>query len=133
MKIYLAYRFTGEDPAVLDKELGTIVDILKQNGHQTFCSFWKEKYYRDNNFSNKEVINYTLPKIDTSDALIAYIKSDQKSEGMLLEIGYALGKSKPVIVVIKEGITTNFVTDLASQIIRYQDFSELENLLPKIK
>ena len=133
MKIYLAYRFTGEDPAILDQELGTIGEILKRGGHEVFCTFWKEQYFRDNNFGNKEIINYSLPQLETSDILIAYIKSNEKSEGMLLEIGYALGKGKRVIVLIKEGVKTNFVTDLASQVICYGDFSELETALREVK
>lgn len=133
MKIYLAYRFTGEDPAILDQELDTIGEILKQGDHEVFCSFCKEKYFCDNNFDNNEIINYCLPQIESSDILIAYIKSNEKSEGMLLEIGYALGKGKRVIVLIKEGVKTNFVTDLASQVIRYGDFSELETALREVK
>lgn len=133
MKLYLAFRFTGEDPAVLDTELNFIADNLKKSGHEVFCSFWKEKYYRDNNFSNEDIINYSLPQLESSDALIAYIKSSEKSEGMLLEVGYALGKDKPVIVLIKEGVKTNFVTDLASQVIQYRDVSELEGALQEIK
>lgn len=133
MKIYVAFKFTGEDPVVLDKELGAITNALQQSGHEVFCSFWKEKHYRDNNFGSKDIINYSLPHLEASDALVAYIKSNEKSEGMLLEIGYALGKGKRVIVLIREGVKTNFVTDLASQVIRYSDFSELAAALQEIK
>lgn len=133
MKIYVAFRFTGEDPAVLDKELGIIGEILKESGHEVFCSFWQEKYYQDNNFGNKEIINYSLAQLDASDMLVAYIKSNEKSEGMLLEIGYAVGKGKRVIVLIKEGVKTNFVTHLASEVIHYEEFSEFETALREVK
>lgn len=43
MKIYLAFKFTGEDPVMLDKELSAIGETLKEAGHEVFCSFWKKE------------------------------------------------------------------------------------------
>jgi nucleoside 2-deoxyribosyltransferase len=132
MKIYLAFRFTGEDPKVLDQELKLITNALTEAGHEVFCSFWKEQFYRDNNFGPKEIINYSLPHLAAANALVAYIKSPEKSEGMLIEIGYALGLKKKVIVAIKNGIQTNFVTTLAQHVMQFHDLADLQHQLKRI-
>jgi len=49
-----------------------------------------------------EIIHQAFDEVKKSDAIIALIESEEKSEGMLLEIGYAKAVGKKLIVVIKK-------------------------------
>lgn len=129
MKIYLAYRFHGEDFTTLKQELDEIANSLSAAGHQVHHSVSREEYFQKNNFSKKQIFDYSIDKLKKSDALLAYIKSPEKSEGMLLEIGFALALNKPVYAVIKQSIETNFVTEIAQKVIRYNDLSDLKESL----
>ena len=129
MKIFLSYRFTGEDPSVLEQILSQIKVAFESAGHSVFCSFWSEQHFRDNNFSNKQILEFALQELDTADIYFAFIKSSEKSEGMLLEAGYALAHKKPIWVAIKNGVKTTFITELAEKNI---DFETIEDLCQKL-
>ncbi len=68
--------------------------------------------------------------IDDSDFLFVVITSNNKSEGMLLEIGYCLAKKKPIIVAIDETVSGTYTPELADKVI---SFSNLVDLATKIR
>lgn len=125
MRIYLAFRFTGEDPRKLEPEIRIISDAISKNGHEVFCCLWHEDYFKQQKFTNKQILEFALQEIDKSDALFAYIKSPEKSEGMLLETGYALAKGKPIFAAIKKGVKSNFVAEIAQHVAVYQNLEDL--------
>lgn len=129
MKIYLAYRFRGEDFTALKQELDEIANSLSAAGHQAYHSVSREEYFQKKHFSKKQIFDYSIDKLKKSDALLAYIKSSEKSEGMLLEIGFALALDKPIYVAIKKGVKTNFVTEIAQKVIKYNNLSGLKKSL----
>src|SRR5665213_1839035 len=113
MKVFLSYRFTGEDSAELKQIHEGIEKALLANGHTQWCSFGYEDYFKEQNYTNKQIMEHSLAELDKADTILAYIKSDQKSEGMLLEIGYALAKNKRFILAIKKGIKTTSIAQIA--------------------
>ncbi len=129
MKIFLAYKFTGEIPKELTKILGQLKKILESQGHFVFCSLWKEDYFRENNFTNKQILKHSLKEIKRSDIFLALVKSDEKSEGLLLEAGYAMAQDKKIVLLIKRDIPTVFLSEAADQIIEFSDLSELDDKL----
>ncbi len=131
MKIFLSYRFTGEDPIILEQTLSQIKNALEHVGHQVFCSFWEEQRFRDGNFSNKQILEYALKELDSSDVYFAFVKSAEKSEGMLLEAGYALANKKPMWVAVKKGVKTTFLTELADKRIEFETLDDLSQKLSK--
>ena len=62
--------------------------------------------------------------------IFIFIKSHEKSEGMLIETGYAFAKKKKIFLVIKEGIKTTFIHQIANKVIEFKD---IEDLLIKLK
>lgn len=129
MRFYIAYRYTGENPATLRSELSVIESAIKASGHDVFCSISREKYFLDNKFTARQIIDYSLKELEQSDVLLAYIKSPEKSEGMILEIGFAIAKQKPVYVLIKEGIKTGYIESAAEKVVVFNEFSEVEKRL----
>lgn len=129
MKIFLSYRFTGEDPAELSTNLGAIMKTLRECGHEVYCSIEDEAWFREKKHTNKEIMEHAFKNLDECDLLLAFIKSDEKSEGMLVEIGYFLGKGKPVALALKQGVKTTSLAEMATPLI---DFSDLNNLCEKL-
>lgn len=125
MKVFIAYRFTGEDPKVLKETIQNICHSLEKAGHEPFCSFWKEDYYKENKFTNKQILEYALAELDKSDVYLAFIKSEDKSEGMLMEAGYALAKKKKFYLAIRKGVPTVFLREFADRVIEFKELDEL--------
>lgn len=132
MKIFVSYRFTGEDPKELESIMKTICSSIEKLGHSHFCSFWKSDFYSKSKFTNKQILDLALKELDNSDCILAFVKSQEKSEGMLLEIGYALAKNKKFILAIKKGIKTTFLREAADRIIEYSDIDDLTKQLKRL-
>lgn len=133
MKIFLSYRFTGEDPEELKIVIENICKSLEKSGNEVYCSFFDGEYYKKNKFTNRQILEHTLNKLNQSDVYLAFIKSDQKSEGMLIEAGYAIANRKKIVLAIKKGIKTTFMHQMADKLIEFHDlneiYSKLENLI----
>jgi nucleoside 2-deoxyribosyltransferase len=125
MKIFLSYRFTGEDLDQLRAIIHNICQSLEKAGHKTFCSFWKGDFFKNNSFTHKDVLEYALAELDDSDIYLAFIKSEDKSEGMLIEAGYAIAKKKKFYLAIRKGIKTTFIREMADEIIEFDSLEDL--------
>lgn len=126
MKLYLAYKFTGENFEVLKSEMDLISNTLKELGNEKFCSFERENMFKENSYSAKDIIKFSLDQMNSCDAVLVYLKSNEKSEGMLIEIGYALAKNKKIYLLAKEDIKTYFVHGVADKVVVFRDTLELE-------
>ncbi|MBI5913645.1 nucleoside 2-deoxyribosyltransferase [Candidatus Azambacteria bacterium] len=130
--IYLVYRFTGEDIHELTETLGKILSVLRSVGHTVYCSIEDEKWFKENHKTNKEILNHALERLDKSDVILAFVRSDQKSEGMLLEIGYMLAKGKSFALALKRGTKTTFLAELAEPLIEFDSINDLCDKLTKV-
>ena len=70
-------------------------------------------------------MEHALNELDRADCILAFIKSEEKSEGMLIEIGYALAKKKKLILAIKKDVRATFVREMTNEIIEFQNLDEL--------
>jgi nucleoside 2-deoxyribosyltransferase len=129
MKLFISYRFTGEDPKELEKTLTGIKTTLEGAGHSVYCSFWSERMFKDGSFTNGQIIDHAFGEIEKADAVFALVKSAEKSEGMLLEIGYALAKKKRFFLAVKKGINTVFIREKAEKLF---DFENIDDLLKRL-
>lgn len=123
--IFLSYRFTGEDVTELTETLNKILETLRSVGHNVYCSIEDEKWFRENNRTNKEILKHALEYLDKSDTILAFVKSDQKSEGMLLEIGYTMAKGKPFSLALKRDTKTTFLSEFAKSLIIFDSIDDL--------
>ena len=129
MKFFLSYRFTGEDPVKLKPILESIQKALEARGHTNYCTFEWQSHFRDKKLSNREILHHAFAELLGADVLLAFINSPEKSEGMLLEIGYALGKGKKVYVLIRRGVETVFVRAIADRAIEFDKVDEIPALI----
>ena len=125
MKIYLAYRFTGEDPKVLREDMDRISIALVDMRHEVYCSFDREQFFKDSKFTGKMIVEYSLDKMDGCDAVMAYIKSPEKSEGLLIEMGYAIAKGKAIYLLTGNGVKTTYLHEIAKKHVVFSEPSEI--------
>ena len=131
MKIFISYRFTRENQKILKEELEFIRSGLKLTGHSYWVSLDRQGIFRRNNYTRKQILKYALRELDKSAAILAFVKSNRKSEGMLIEIGYALAKKKKFILAIRKGIKTTFLREIADKVIEFKSIKDLPRLLEK--
>lgn len=132
MKIFLSYRFTGEDPVQLPITLGALIGSLRTAGHEVYCSIEDEAWFQEKKRTNKEIMDHAFAELDSSDVLLAYINSDEKSEGMLVEIGYGIAKGKKFALAVKDGVKTTSIAQMADPLIMFADTEDLSQKLSQL-
>ncbi|MCI0597680.1 nucleoside 2-deoxyribosyltransferase [Candidatus Parcubacteria bacterium] len=123
--IFLSYRFTGENVHELTETLGKVLSALRSAGHTAYCSIEDATWFLEQKRTNKEILQHGLEQLDKSEVLLTFVRSNQKSEGMLLEVGYALGKGKRIALALKKGVDTTFLDEIADPIIQFESLDEL--------
>lgn len=133
MKIFIGFRYTGEDPAELKQFLSNVQDALKIAGGEIYCSINDEEMFIQEKYGANKIFEHTMPKLQESDILLAILRSKEKSEGMLIEIGYALALGKKFILAIHKDAASTYLPELASQVIKFENADDLLEKLKKIK
>ena len=134
MKLWMAHKVSGEDYFRLESEMKKIGSSLEKAGHEPYCSFLKLETNAKNKLSKKELIQNAFDKIDEFDGTLAIIKSDDLSEGMLIEMGYTVARRKKLILAIKKEVMENrYVRAIANQIIEFNNLDDLLGKLGEIK
>jgi hypothetical protein len=127
-KWFIAQAVTGEDIDTLRDETRKIYHAIELKGDKAYSSILEGDNFEKK--SNESKMNHAFNEIDKRENLLAIIRSEKKSEGMLIEFGYAKGKHKNLTVAIKENINNTYVPELANQTIKYKN---IEDLCEKIR
>jgi len=124
MKIFIGQAVSGENIENLKKECSMIQSALEGFGNETYCTINPKDNVNER--TAKEWMAHAFEEIDKHDAFLAIIRSEKKSEGMLIEIGYVLAKNKKLIVAIKKDVRDKtYVDDMAHEVIEFNDVEEL--------
>lgn len=129
MKIFVSYRFTGESLKNLNTLLGTVKTGLENNGVDSFCSFFYEDHYRLNKFDSRQIMDHALGELDNAQALLGIITTEEKSAGMLMEVGYALARNVPIILAFQADVPRMYLRDMADASFTWTDLHDLEHKL----
>lgn len=130
MKTFIAYRFTGEDPKELEPLLTTVRDSLKAKGVDSYCTFFDEVEFNGKLLSARQIMNHAFGILDDIDFLFVVQTSENKSEGMMMEVGYCIAKHIPIVVATKIGVGATYLPQMAEVAIEWQT---VEDLKEKIK
>lgn len=123
MKLFIAHKVSGEDYAKLKRDVIKVCTALREVGHKCYCSFLDGKMRKE---ANKKIkIENALSKINESDGILAIVKSDEKSEGMLIEVGYAKAKGKKIVLLINKDINDNYIGAIATKIIEFDELNDV--------
>lgn len=131
MKTFVAFRFTGEDPKVLEPLLTAVRDSLTNKGVEVYCTFFDEAEFQDKSLTARQIMDHAFAIIDNTDFLFVVQTSESKSEGMLMEVGYCLAKHIPIAVANKKGITGTYVPQMADLLIEWESTEDLATKIQK--
>lgn len=129
MKIFVGQAVTGEDIGLLNAEFARIQSALNHAGHSCYCTLLAD---RSAPKKPGEWLHHALEQIDAADAYCAVVRSDKKSEGMLIEVGYVLARKKRFIVAVHQDVDTTYLPELADTVVRYTDIDDLCRQLERI-
>lgn len=125
MKSFIAYRFTGENPDELMPFLSAVRSALAQRDVDAYCSIFEEEQFLEDGLTALQIYQHAFQKLDTIDFLFVVITSPQRSEGMLMEVGYSFAKKIPLIVAHKRGVEGTVIPELAHTGIVWDTLEEL--------
>ena len=132
MKFFIAQRVTGEDKDELTEESKRIASILEASKHEVYCTMFVDiKEFEKQ--TKKAMMEHAFKEIGNSDALLVIVRTEEKSEGMLMEVGYALGKKKKIVLLIKNEVKNTYLRELADKVLEFKDVDDLHNKLKKLK
>jgi nucleoside 2-deoxyribosyltransferase len=125
MKVFISFRFTGEDSKELAVTIPKIEAALHAAGYTTVCSFWEEATFQAEHATPRQILDWALRELESTDCILSLVKTEDKSEGMLIELGYALARGKRRILAIRSGVRTTFMREVADTIIEYETIDDL--------
>jgi len=125
MKAFIAYRFSGEDPKIIEPALTAVRDGLNFQKIDSYCTFFNDLPDRDKNGTAKAIMLHAFKEIEQSDFLFVLQTSEAKSEGMLMEVGYCLAKQIPIVVANCRGVRSSYIHLLANKHFDWEDVLDL--------
>ena len=117
--LFISFRFTGEDPAIRKQEIDFLIEKLQPTYPHIYCSLYDD-FFEQEGISYADIIERTLDMLSQSKKMLIYVKSSEKSEGMLIEVGYAIAKNIPMEVYIKKGVSTTFLRDVTDRVVEFE-------------
>ena len=106
-------------------EINSISLVLQDDGIQTVCIARDVEKWGDVTLSSQELMRITFEEIDKSDFVI--LEMSEKGVGLGIEAGYAVGRKKPLIVLIKQGLElSNTMQGIADVVIPYSQPEEIK-------
>jgi nucleoside 2-deoxyribosyltransferase len=132
MKAFIAYRHTGEATEHLLGLLTAVRDGLTEAGVSAYCTFFDEDTFKVKSYKASDIMDHAFKKIGTVDVLFVLMTSDEKSEAMLMEIGYCIAKKIPIVVAVKDTVKSSYVPELADYSIVWSDIAELAHKIGEL-
>ncbi len=123
--IFLSYRFTGEDPQELEDVLGKMTAILEGSGNHVTCSFFYEEVFQKQRMTTEQIYNFMLLRQEECDTFLAFVKSEERSEGMARESRKAVELGQRYVLAMKSGLHIPEYCAGAREIITFSDYPGL--------
>ena len=125
MRAVISYKYTGVSIDDLERTLRVVYDSLISVGVDPFCIQFAK---RDGEIEQKtpaEMMQDAFREIEASDMLFVIQSSRDRSEGMLMEVGYALARNMPVIIATHTSVRNTYLPDMTDQRIKYSSLYDL--------
>ncbi len=128
MKGFLSYKFSGENREDVEALLLPVREVLHRGGHDVYVILYDDELRTEENlktFGPKEFIHHAFKKLRHAEFVVVLLASPLKSEGMILEMGYAMALGIPVVLAQKEGVTDTYLPSLATVTFGWTDHTDL--------
>ena len=131
-KVFISYRFTGEDPENLKKSIPQIHKAIEEAGYNPYSTIFDSKQFANEKWSGKQIMEKAFKEIDKSDLILFFVNFPEISQGMLVELGYSLGKKKRIILAIQKEIRDIIFRRQIEEVIEFEDLEDLKKKLKKL-
>lgn len=132
-KIFISYKFTGEPVEKLRKVIPLIHDALGGAGHGHYSTFSDSEQFESEAWSGKRIMEKAMKEMDSSDVILFFVNSDDESQGMILELGYAFGKGKRVVLAVNKRVGNCIFRRQIWEVIEFEDINDLCRILKNYK
>lgn len=131
MKIFLSFRYTGETEESLREFFTPVVEKLRTLGHEVYFSLDDIKTGEKGGDGIGDMILAGLRKLSSFDLLLCVVRTQDRSEGMLMEVGYALAKNIPIVLAVQKGVQT-YIAEVAGKVVEFESQEELQSKIINI-
>jgi len=132
-RIFIGYKYQNVNKRLLKKKIEKIASALEEKGFQTFNYFRDKENWKPQNFPAGKVIEEAFKELKKCDALLVFVDSPKKSKGIFLEFGFAKALGKKTILLISKEVTSPILESISDQVIKFDNFKNIEKSLNKIK
>ncbi|MBS3087297.1 nucleoside 2-deoxyribosyltransferase [Candidatus Pacearchaeota archaeon] len=132
MRIYIAYKLSGEDFEKLKERLKKVSDIINKLGHESFIFVRDVQNWKPGNMDAKEIMDRAFLEMKKSDVLLAVLESAEKGEGLLIESGYMKGIGKKIILASKKGCRGFLLRGMVDDVFEFRDMKDFEKGLIEV-
>ena len=133
MKVFVSYRYTGESREELDRVMPEVCDVLKSAGYSHYCSLFDSDQFESEKWSGKRILQKAFSEIDSSDAVLFFVRSPEVSQGMLVELGYSLAKKKKLVLLIQRAVKESIFRRQIDTVVEFESMSDLKDKLVNLK
>jgi nucleoside 2-deoxyribosyltransferase len=126
MKVFLSYKFTGENKNDLVSYITKVEDAFKLRNVNVYSTIHDSDQFANENWSGKQILNKAFKEIDSSEILLFIVRKEEISQGMLVELGYSLHTDKRLVLFINKNIGPSIYK---RQIEEQYEFTDIESLL----
>ena len=132
MNYFIAYRHTGEDPQRLFQLLPAVREAFFGQHHVVYCTYFDEDTFASAQYSARDIMEHAFRKIEEMGHLFVVQDSTEKSEGMIMEVGYCRAKGIPITLAKRRAIFGTYLPDMADRVFEYATIEELEGIISRL-
>lgn len=130
MAYFISYRHTDADPQQLQQLLPAIRDAFTAAGETIYSTYFEDESFRAAHSTPAEMMRHAFTKIDELRGLFVIQNSNERSEGMLMEVGYCLAKNYPICVATQQNVQHTY---LPSMVKRHLVYNDIEDLIQQVR
>jgi len=131
MKVFVSYKYANESIERLEEILLNARNALGEMKIKSHCSYFAVPNGIDPN-DGPNMMKSSFSELKKSDLLLAIQDSESRSEGMLMEVGYAIACNKPLIIFTKNDVKNTYLPGIADLSIYYSDVIDLHKKIKQI-
>ena len=131
MKCFLAYRASEADLQAMKKLLLAVRNTLNSIDIDTYSVLLD--YTAINENSGREFMDCAFKEIDKSDFILVIQNFSERSEGMLMEVGYCIAKNIPIVVAKQNKVDDTYLPEMTKYNLSWNDTEDLLKKLVKFK
>ena len=131
MKIFVGQAVTGENIEKLREESNLISLYALHFLKMEYCTLIEKNDFESK--ANHDKMKHAFQNLNQFDTFLAIVRSEKRSEGMLMEIGYCIAKGKKIIIAIKKDVKNTYLPEMADKVIRWDSFDDLIKKLKQLK